>query len=114
MTTDEPLPRVLEILWQETTPARRGRGLNRERIVEAAIDLADAEGLGALSMARLAESLGCGTMSLYRHIANKDELVAFMVSAGPGPPPASDDQAAWRGALENWADGLWHVYHHHP
>lgn len=114
MTTDEPLPRVLEILWRQPSPAGRDRGLNRERIVAAAIELADAEGLGALSMARLAESLGCGTMSLYRHIANKDELVTFMVSAGPGPPPTPDDQADWRGALMNWADGLWDVYHGHP
>src|SRR5215213_7328573 len=114
MTTDEPLPRVLEILWRETTPARRGRGLNRERIVAAAIELADADGLGALSMARLAERLGCGTMSLYRHVTNKDELVTFMVSAGPGPPPASHDRVDWHGALTNWADGLWDVYHRHP
>ncbi|MGX9789952.1 TetR/AcrR family transcriptional regulator [Mycobacterium sp. MMS18-G62] len=114
MTTDEPLPRVLEILWREATPARRGRGLNRERIVAAAIELADADGLGALSMARLAESLGCGTMSLYRHVANKDELVTLMVSAGPGPPPAPDARTDWREALTNWAAGLWDVYHRHP
>jgi AcrR family transcriptional regulator len=114
MTTDEPLPRVLEILWRQPPPAGRGRGLNRERIVAAAIELADAEGLGALSMARLAESLGCGTMSLYRHVANKDELVTFMASAGPGPPPAPDDSADWHAALSNWADGLWAVYHRHP
>ena len=54
----------------------------------AAVELADADGLGALSMARLAERLGCGTMSLYRHVANKDELVMFMLSTAPGPPPA--------------------------
>jgi hypothetical protein len=53
-------------------------------------------------------------MSLYRHVANKDELVTFMVSAGPGPPPASVDHADWRGALSNWAVGLWEVYHRHP
>jgi AcrR family transcriptional regulator len=76
--------------------------------------LADADGLGALSMARLAELLGCGTMSLYRHVANKDELVTFMLSAGPGPPPGPTDRADWRGALTDWAVGLWDVYHRHP
>ena len=67
-------------------PGRHG-GLTRERIVAAAIDLADADGLGALSMARLAERLGCGTMSLYRHVANKDELVVFMLSRRPARRP---------------------------
>ncbi|MDT5111952.1 MAG: hypothetical protein QOE20_3842, partial [Mycobacterium sp.] len=72
---ETPIPRALELLWQGPSPSRRAGGLSRERIVAAAIELADADGLGALSMARLAERLGCGTMSLYRHVANKDELV---------------------------------------
>ena len=114
MSDDDPLPRALEMLWREAPPAHRTRGLNRELIVAAAIELADTDGLGALSMARLAERLGCGTMSLYRHIANKDELVTFMVSAGPGPPPAPNDRADWRGALKDWAAGIWDVYHRHP
>jgi AcrR family transcriptional regulator len=114
MASDDALPRVLEILWREPPATRRSRGLSRERIVAAAIELADADGLGALSMARLAELLGCGTMSLYRHVANKDELVTFMLSAGPGPPPGPTDRADWRGALTDWAVGLWDVYHRHP
>jgi AcrR family transcriptional regulator len=112
MTTDEPLPRALQILWRDP-PARRTGGLSRERIVTAAIELADTDGLGALSMARLAERLGCGTMSLYRHIANKDELLTFMLSAAPAPPPTADP-SDWRGALADWAAGLWDVYHQHP
>jgi AcrR family transcriptional regulator len=114
MTTDEPLPRALQILWRDPQPARRSRGLSRECIVAAAIDLVQAEGLSALSMARLAERLGCGTMSLYRHVANKDELVTFMLSTAPDPPPASADSSDWRGALGDWAAGLWDIYHRHP
>ena len=110
----DPLPRALEILWREPTTPRRSRGLSRERIVAAAVELADADGLGALSMARLAERLGCGTMSLYRHVANKDELVTFMLSTAPGPPPAPAEPSDWRGALTDWASGLWDVYHRHP
>ncbi len=110
----DPLPRALEILWHEPRDPGRPVGLSRERIVAAAVDLADADGLPGLSMARLADRLGCGTMSLYRHIANKDELVTFMLSAAPGPPPALIHPADWRGALENWAAGLWDVYHRHP
>jgi AcrR family transcriptional regulator len=111
---DEPLPRALEILWGAAAPSRRPRGLSRERIVSAAVELADADGLPALSMARLAERLGCGTMSLYRHVANKDELVMFMLSTAPGPPPGSTDSANWSDALSDWAIGLWDVYHRHP
>src|SRR6478752_3288109 len=102
----DPLPRALEILWEESGATTRSRGLNRERIVEAAVALADADGLGALSMARLAERLGCGTMSLYRHVANKDELVMFMLSTAPGPPPGSTDSASWSDARRDWAIGL--------
>lgn len=110
---DRPLPRALEVLWTETDGDTRARGLNRRRIVEAAIEIADSDGLAALSMARLAERLGCGTMSLYRHVANKDELVTFMVSTAPGPPPRPAD-ADWRRGLTDWAHGLWDVYHGHP
>jgi AcrR family transcriptional regulator len=114
MTPDEPLPRALEILWRDAPPARRTRGLSRDRIVAAAIELVEAEGLSALSMARLAERLGCGTMSLYRHVANKDELLTFMLSIAPDPPPTPEDPSEWRGALTHWAAGLWDVYHRHP
>ncbi|KWX57461.1 TetR/AcrR family transcriptional regulator [Mycobacterium sp. NAZ190054] len=108
-----PLPRALELLWRDAGEPRSG-GLNRRRIVDVAIELADADGLGALSMARLAERLGCGTMSLYRHVANKDELLTFMVSAAPGPPPPRASGAHWRDALTEWAHGLRDAYHRHP
>ncbi|CDO28165.1 TetR/AcrR family transcriptional regulator [Mycolicibacterium porcinum] len=111
---DTPLPRVLRLLWQPDAAPRRSRGLTREAIVAAAVELADTDGLAALSMARLAERLGCGTMSLYRHVANKDELVTFMLATGPGPPPSAPDGADWRAALSHWADELWGVYHRHP
>jgi AcrR family transcriptional regulator len=111
---EPPLPRALQLLWRESRPARRSGGLSRDRIVAAAIELADADGLGALSMARLAERLGCGTMSLYRHVANKDELVVLMVSAAPGPPPAVRDDSNWREALSDWSIRLSAVFHSHP
>ncbi len=111
---DEPLPRALEILWRNAPPSRRSSGLSRQRIVATAVELADSDGLAALSMARLAERLGCGTMSLYRHVANKDELVTFMLSTAPGPPPTAGEMADWSVALSDWAEGLWDVYHRHP
>ncbi|MGE2716502.1 TetR/AcrR family transcriptional regulator [Mycolicibacterium litorale] len=109
-----PLPRALALLWQQGGATPRPRGLSRERIVEVAIELADADGLAALSMGRLAQRLGCGTMSLYRHIANKDELVTFMLSTATGAPPVLPRADGWRGAISAWAEGLWEVYHRHP
>src|SRR5690348_17296802 len=100
---DTPLPRALQLLWQHDAAPRRSRGLTREAIVAAAVELADADGLAAPSMARLAERLECGTMSLYRHVADKDELVTFMLATAHGPPPSPPVGTDWRGALRNWA-----------
>jgi AcrR family transcriptional regulator len=55
--------------------------LQRERIVEVAMQLADVEGVDALSMRHLARSLGYEVMSLYNHVANKDDLLSLMVDA---------------------------------
>jgi AcrR family transcriptional regulator len=115
--TGGELPRTLEILWGRSQRPTRApaQTLSRERIVAAAIAIADGEGLAALSMAHLAERLGSATMSLYRHVANKDELHAFMLDAAPGPPPRFDlAPAGWRAALARWAVELLGVYLRHP
>jgi AcrR family transcriptional regulator len=111
------LPRSLEALWKRAD-RRRGaakQALSLERIVAAAIEVADAEGLAGLSMARVAEKLGCATMSLYRHVPSKDDLQVFMMDAAPGEPPdlalADGD---WRAGLERWAHALRAVYLRHP
>jgi AcrR family transcriptional regulator len=115
--TDDELPRSLEVLWGRTDRRPRGpaQALSLERIVAAAIEIADAEGLHALSMAHLAERLGCATMSLYRHVASKDDLLVFMMDAAPGKPPVIDVAVdGWRGGLERWARELRSVYYRHP
>jgi AcrR family transcriptional regulator len=75
-----------DLLWG--TPERSGRGpkptLTLEQIARAAIAIADAEGLDALSMRRVAETLGFTTMALYRHIHSKTELIAVMVDTAIG------------------------------
>jgi len=74
--------------------------LSRDRIVDAALALIDDDGLDALTMPRLAERLGVGTMSLYRHIADKDDLVnavAARVLSGVGVPEGDPDD--WRGRV---------------
>lgn len=108
------LPRTLKVLWG--LEERRTRGpqpaLSLDRIVATAIEIADRDGLAALSMARLAERLGAAPMSLYRHVANKDELLVFMQDAAPGEPPVLPP--GWRAGLEVWARGLRAVYYRHP
>jgi Transcriptional regulators len=89
--------------------------LTRDRIVRAGIEIADAEGLAALSMRRIATALDVATMSLYRHVPSKDELVILMYDAVfgaasyPDPPPES-----WRECLELGARTQWSVYRRHP
>jgi AcrR family transcriptional regulator len=108
------IPRTLKVLWG--LEERRTRGpqpaLSLERIVAAAIEIADRDGLPALSMARLAERLGSAPMSLYRHVADKDELLVFMQDAAPGEPP--ELPAGWRAGLDTWARALQAVYYRHP
>ncbi|MER7702508.1 TetR/AcrR family transcriptional regulator [Kitasatospora sp. NPDC097605] len=89
--------------------------LTVERIVRAGIVVADAEGLDALSMRRVAMELGTGTMSLYRHVASKDALVTLMVEAAMADVPLPDSPPRnWRHGLERAAYRDWELYHRHP
>jgi AcrR family transcriptional regulator len=127
--------RSTELLWGSRT---RG-GLSLDRIVRTAVELADAEGLGAVSMRRLADRLGFTTMALYRHVPGKAVLVALMYDAAlagwgavPGPDPETstdtgpgsdanpgsvtspDPGADWRADLAAWARGGLDVHRRHP
>lgn len=96
-------------------PSRGPRpALTLDRIVTAAVAVADAEGLAGLSMSRVAAELGTGAMSLYRYVASKDELVALMVDAAGGLPPAAPPDEDWRTALTRWAWGYLGVLRAHP
>jgi AcrR family transcriptional regulator len=100
------LPPGLDLLWGRRERGTRGPkpGLSIEAIVEAAIELADAEGLGAVSMARVAKELGFTTMSLYRYVANKDELLQLMWNAGAqGAEGYAVEGEDWRERLRAWA-----------
>ncbi|WP_248962957.1 TetR/AcrR family transcriptional regulator C-terminal domain-containing protein [Sphaerisporangium perillae] len=89
--------------------------LTRERIVRAGVAIADAEGLAALSMRRIAAELDVATMSLYRHVGGKDELVTLMVDTafGDSAPPESSPEG-WRERLELAARMHWALYRRHP
>lgn len=102
--SDLALPHAVALSWGVAERPQRGpkRELSIERIVEAAIQLADAEGLGAVSMARVASALGFTTMSLYRYITSKDDLLLLMQDAVADielPEPPDDD---WRTGLRQW------------
>jgi len=116
--TGEPgLPHAVALAWGVAELPQRGpkRELSIERIVDAAIEIADAEGLAAVSMARVAASLGFTTMSLYRYVTSKDDLLQLMGEAASGVPipPERDDQD-WREGLREWAATTLEVFREHP
>jgi AcrR family transcriptional regulator len=101
------------------TKAASRTSLSRERIVTAAVALADAGGFESLSMRNLAEELGAAPMSLYRHIANKEELLDGMIDAVFGEAEVPLGQAHWKAEMREraratraalsrhrWANGL--------
>jgi AcrR family transcriptional regulator len=95
-------------LWRVSSDHAHGtrQALSVERVVTAAIEVADEQGLAAVSMSRVADRLGASTMALYRHVANKHELLALMVDGAAGPPPGLPLDAGWRPATEAWARAL--------
>lgn len=90
------------VIWmRDEQPPRPG--LSREQIVRAAIELADGEGVPALSMRRIAVALGSGTMSLYRHVPGKDELMELMVDAVLAELPPRTPSGDWRADFRRYA-----------
>lgn len=114
---DPELPRGIALAWGVAANPQRGpkRELTVERIVDAAIELADAGGLAAVSMASVASSLGFTPMSLYRYVSAKDDLVLLMGEAGFGVPPETLGEAeGWRDGLRAWSRAQVDVYERHP
>jgi AcrR family transcriptional regulator len=91
----------------------RGPG-GAERIVAGAITVADTEGLAALSMRRVAAELGAAPMSLYRHVADKDDLVLQMMNTVFARSHLPDPPDGWRARLELAARTLWAMFGEHP
>lgn len=105
----------MDYLWEGRAQPTRGpkRTLSLERIADTGIAVADAEGLVAVTMQRVAADLGFTKMSLYRYLAGKAELVALMVERAVGEPPAIGT-TDWRAALKEWAHHLLAAYLRHP
>jgi AcrR family transcriptional regulator len=100
MSSDAELP-----IWCRPEPGARRARLTRDQIAAAALRIADAAGIEAVSMRRVAAALGVGTMSLYYYVQTKDELLDLMTDAMMGEVLVPDGElpADWRAALETIA-----------
>lgn len=87
--------------------------LSKERVLRAAVELADAGGLDALSMRRLARELGVEAMSLYHHVANKDEILAGMIELVVGEIELPDE-VDWKVAVRRSAISYRDALRRHP
>ncbi|GAA0945743.1 TetR/AcrR family transcriptional regulator [Streptomyces rhizosphaericus] len=119
MATEESgtgLPASIEAAWGlRERPGKGPRpGLTLGRIVDAAVGIASADGLGAVSMSRVAAELGVSTMSLYRYVSAKDELLTLMEDAAYGPPPPGEPAEDWRTGFTGWAWALRTAVARHP
>src|SRR5690606_41791780 len=103
--TSDPTP-ALRLLWGERPEPRRGprRGLDLDRIVAAAVELADEEGERGLSMRGVASRLGIGTASLYTYVPRRSELTALVLDAVIAESPLPVDlPGTWRECGRGWA-----------
>lgn len=106
---DDPNPRTAA---EDGTPARAP--LDRERVLATALELADAEGVAALSMRKLAARLGVEAMSLYHHVANKDDILDGMVDAVFAEIELPRENEAWRPAMRRRAESARAALARHP
>jgi AcrR family transcriptional regulator len=102
---EDELPRNVRLAWGLSDPGTRGprRGLTLDQVLDAAIAVANTEGLEALSMSRVAKELGFTTMSLYRYVDSKDQLVELAWDRAIGPPPELPSAGSWRERFDAWA-----------
>ena len=109
--------RSLERLWGRQEPGRRGpkQRLSTAGVVEAAIALADSEGVQALSMRKVAQAVGVSPMSLYTYVPSKAELLDLMFDRVLGETADPDDSVTpWRDRLAFMARERWTLSERHP
>ncbi|MFE0173939.1 TetR/AcrR family transcriptional regulator [Streptomyces sp. NPDC059002] len=107
-----------EVIWAR--PERAGRGpkpaYSRADIAAAAVRIADADGIDAVSMRRVAGELGCGTMSLYNYVPRKEDLYELMVDAVSGEYELSDEALGgdWYAEMLGIGRQARGILHRHP
>jgi AcrR family transcriptional regulator len=107
----------IALLWGEQDQPTRGPkpSLTPHRIAEAAVAIADAEGLDAVSMGKVAAEFGVSAMALYRYVPGKAELVELMVESVLAPTPdLSAAGAGWRPQITEWAVQSAEIHQAHP
>ncbi|MGB6687919.1 MAG: TetR/AcrR family transcriptional regulator [Terracidiphilus sp.] len=111
------MPRSVKLLWGVAERGSRGpkSTLSAERIARAAIRVADAEGLDAVSMQRIAREIHLTTMALYRYFPGKTALIDLMIETAGGPVPGLGREArGWRSRLKDWTRSCSAIYQNHP
>lgn len=116
MDEEAELPRVLQQLWGIEGRQRPGPKptFHISDIARAAIKLADAGGLAAVSMSKVAAELGFTTMSLYRYVDAKDDLYVVMLEHAFGTPPDLAAHTGWRDRITAWAEAFRDALRQHP
>ena len=114
--SDDELPRVLRLLWGHEERRRGPKpAMSIHDIGTAAVKIADADGLSAVSMSRVAGDLGYTTMSLYRYVSSKDDLYVVMLDEAYGEFAVSyPARAGWRRRMTLWAEAARDVLTQHP
>jgi AcrR family transcriptional regulator len=106
---------IFDLLWAPERGLKRGRrpSMSRERLVRAAIVLADSEGIAAVTMQRLAKLVNSKPMSLYRYVPSKDVLLDLMWDAAFAGAPKLESED-WRSDLTAWAVASFERLEEHP
>ena len=123
-TTDHPAEagtpegrRAIECLWNPH-PQPPGRGprprASLSAVVDAAVAIADVEGLEALSIRKVAARLGIGAMSVYTYVPGRSELIELMIDRVYAEHGIPDPALGWRQRTEAWMHATWRVYSGHP
>ena len=95
-------------------PAERRLPLSRDRVLRAAVSLADSHGIGALTMRRLGQALGVEAMSLYKHVRNKDDILDGVVELVLAEVDLPEPGEAWKPAMRRRATSARAVFARHP
>ncbi|MBP3966029.1 TetR/AcrR family transcriptional regulator [Paenibacillus lignilyticus] len=119
----QSLPESVKLSWGIIKPSRRGpKGeLSIPKIVDTAVAIADQDGLSAVSMSRVAGALGFTTMSLYRYITSKEDLLLLMQDRVCPPPPEAEPDSGtgaskkhWRAEMQDYVQFCIKVFRDHP
>lgn len=113
-TSGDEIGLAMAKLWGASPMVRRGPRpkLTLQMIVDAAVSVARDTGLAAVSMAGVAEAVGCAKMALYRHVSDRDDLLAAMVDTALGEPPTLD--GSWHERFTRLWESLLSVYARDP